>query len=793
MTVKNGKCLALLGVSLVAMTAQATVDGYQYALPKITDVTISGGFWLPRVETNRLVTLRTNFKKCEVTRIPNIKSAAKREWNTFRGIPYDDSDVFKVIEGAAYILATHPDAELKKYVDDLIGWIAKAQEPDGYLYTARTLGYRRAQMTGPTRWSNCRASHELYNVGHLYEAAVAYYAATGERTLLDVAVKSADLIDRTFGPGATQLKDAPGHQEIELALCRLADATGNKRYVDLARHFLASRGRGVKSESGKVFLPDGRLVDAGIAPGAYNQNHQPVECQQEAVGHAVRATYLYCGMADVAQRLQDGAYQKALDALWQNVAGKKLHLTGSVGGRPRGESFAGNYELPNEKAYLETCAGIGNALWNVRLFRASGDSKYMDIVERALYNGILSGVSISGDEFFYPNPLASSGGYRRSKWFGTSCCPVNVVRFIPQVGQFAYAVRGKTAYVNLFIESDVKLALSCGEVKLSQKTDYPMSGNVRIRVTPPADGVTFALTIRIPGWCVGRPVPSDLYQQTVPGTAADFRVAVNGQTAEPSRKMGYAVIDRAWAKDDVVEIFMNMPVRRLMAHEKVEADRGRLAVERGPIVYCAEGFDNACSAFHAAIPADATFTESKIAICGQEFVSLTSSNGVTLIPYCAWGNRRPGNDMQTWFLPTAPEIAVKASHCFDNDSPDAVIDGVRPTSSDDHSIKRLTFWPRRGTKEWVQLDLTTGREVKGVEVYWFDDTGRGDCRLPESWNVQWRPAPDAPWQDIGAAGKVAKDSFCALDFPSAIKPQAIRIRTKLQPNYSAGILECRLK
>lgn len=783
--------------SLVAVAAMATLqlaaDGYKYAMPKITDVEITGGFWYPRVETNRLVTIRDNFKKCEETRIPNIKSAAKREWNTFRGIPYDDSDVFKVIEGAAYVLATHPDAELKKYVDDLISWIAKAQEPDGYLYTARTLGYRRDHMTGPTRWSNCRESHELYNVGHLYEAAVAYYAATGERTLLDVAVKSADLVDRTFGPGATQLKDVPGHQEIELALCRLADATGNKRYVDLARHFLAGRGRGVKSSDGKVFLPDGRLVDADFAPGSYNQNHQPVECQEEAVGHAVRATYLYCGMADVAQRTGDSAYAKALEALWQNVAKKKLHLTGSVGGRRRGESFAANYVLPNEKAYLETCAGIGNALWNVRLFRASGDSKYMDVVERALYNGILSGVSISGDRFFYPNPMASSGGYKRSRWFGTSCCPVNVVRFIPQIGQFAYAMRGDAAYVNLFIESNVKLQLPCGELKLAQKTDYPKSGNVSISVTPPADGAKFALNIRVPGWCVGRPVASDLYRHVVPGCASDFSVKVNGKVVEAARSMGYAVLDRAWAEGDVVEVSMNMPVRRTMAHENVVDDRGRLAVERGPIVYCAEGFDNDGSAFHAAIPNDATFTESTINICGQEFLSLKSSNGVTLIPYCAWGNRKPGNDMQTWFLPTAPEIAVKASHCFDNDLPDSIVDGVEPKSSDDHSIYRLTFWPRRGTEEWVQCDFTTAREVKGVEVYWFDDTGRGECRLPESWKVQWRPSSDAQWQDIGGAGKVAKDSFCALDFPSAVKPQAIRIRAKLQPKFSAGILECRFK
>lgn len=648
----------LFEASVVVFAAcESLASDYPCQPAALTDVSVIGGFWLPRFETNRLVTLKADFVKCEEVRIPNFTNAAIRAWGTFKGIPYDDSDVYKVIEGAAYVLATHSDPALKAQFDRLIGWIAEAQELDGYLYTARTLGFNYGVkdgktnfgMMGPVRWSNCGSSHELYNAGHLYEAAVAWFGTTGERTLLDVAVKSADLVGRTFGPDATQLKFVPGHEEIELALCKLYRATGEKRYLELARHFIDRRGHGVKSKNGKVFAPDGSLVDAGSAPDAYCQNHQPVVDQQEAVGHAVRAMYLYCGMVDVAACCGNGVYVAAIDAIWDNVVQRKLSLNGSVGTRRKGEAFGADYELPNETAYLETCAGIGNALWNERMFLLYGETKYIDVLERALYNGILSGVSLGGDEFFYPNPLASRGGYKRSKWFKTSCCPVNVVRFIPQVAQFAYATRGNAAYVNLFVESDATLRLGCGAVKISQNTDYPWNGAIRLTVTPQEDGAKFMLNVRVPGWCVGRPVPSDLYVQTAPGSMADFTVKVNGKAVKVEPVKGYCVIDRTWTAGDVVEIAMNMPVRRIRAHEKVEADKGCLAIERGPVVFCAEGVDNDGKAFNAAIPADAMFAESQISIGDQDFLSLKSSNGVTLVPYCIWGNRQPGNDMQTWF------------------------------------------------------------------------------------------------------------------------------------------------
>ena len=791
---------------------------YPFQAAEMTNVSIRAGFWLPRFETNRVVTVRTDFRKSEETgRINNFVAAGNRDGHGFRGIPFDDSDVYKIIEGAAYTLSTHPDPELEKYLDDLIGNIAKAQECDGYLYTARTLGFNYGTneqgkvnygMMGPTRWSNVGSSHELYNVGHMYEAAVAYFQVTGKRTLLDVAIRSADLIDRTFGFGSTQIKDPSGHEEIELALCKLYRTTGEGRYLALAKTLLDLRGR----------------KDLRRTWGADLQDHRPVLEQTEAIGHAVRAGYLYCGMADVAALSGDSSYMKAIDAIWQNVVSRKLHLNGGIGAYRHvnyadkslggaGEAFGDDYDLPNEEAYLETCAAIANALWNQRMFLMHGDAKYVDVMERTIYNGFLSGISLGGDEFFYPNPLASAGDYKRSKWFGCSCCPVNIVRFIPQIAQFAYARRGDAAYVNLFVTSDATLPLSGGVVQLSQETEYPWSGAVCITVNPEAEGARFALNVRVPGWCIGRPVPSDLYVQTEPGSLADFSVKVNGNAFSFTPEKGYCSIFRAWKKGDVVEVSMNMPVKRIKAHDAVKQDRGRLAVERGPILYCAEGVDNGERVLDAVVAADAAFSPTTCDILGNVYPALTvpatsvrrglhktsfEKTTLKLIPYFAWCHRGAG-EMQTWF-PTATEYAnasraltVKASHCNFSDSKRAAIDGILPKSSDDKTIPRLTFWDHLGTKEWTECTFTEVEEVKGVEVYWFDDEPSGRCRLPASWRVQWRADGKAPWQAVAVGGPVAKDKFCVIDFPEPVKAKAVRIDVSLQKDFSGGILECRFK
>ena len=647
-----------------------------------TKVRVTRGFWFDRLETNSVRTVYDNYEKCEETRIPNFRNAAIRAQGTFRGIPFDDSDVYKVIEGAAYTVALTGDSRLEKYTDELIGWIAAAQERDGYIYTARTLGFNYGRkkfnksatwiqsntpvvaeddpaitnqtefgMMGPTRWAAIHCNHELYNAGHLMEGAVAWYEATGKTNLLAVARKAADLIARTFGPAPDQLHDPSGHEEIELALCKLYRATGERRYLDLARHFVDVRGQEPDQHDSAVFTQAGDLEKTGEMElrGAYRQNHLPFVRQREAVGHAVRAGYLYCGAADVAALTGDGSYAAAIDAIWENVVTKKLHLTGGVGARPKGEAFGAAYELPNDKGetYLETCAAIANALWNERMFRRTGNAKYVDVLERVICNGFLSGISLSGDEYFYPNPLASKGGYRRSKWFGCSCCPVNDVRFIPQIPSFAYATDRKgTLYWNLFMEGEAEIA----GAKLSWRTDYPWSGKAVLTFLSTPTPNTYTLKLRIPGWAKGCPVPSDLYTQTQPSSVMEVSVAVNGRAVNgvPGED-GYLTIGREWKAGDTVELNIPMPVKRIRAHEKVVADRGRLAVERGPIVYCAEGCDNGGKAYDAVLPADATFTDDTITIGDKTFPALKASNGLKLIPYCLWDNRAPGNEMQCWF------------------------------------------------------------------------------------------------------------------------------------------------
>ena len=810
---KNFLSLATMCAATVALGA----TDYPIRSADMTNVTITAGFWLPRFETNRVVTVKADFDKSEETgRLANFREAAKRAKGTFKGCPFDDSDVFKIIEGAAYTLATHPDPELEKYLDKLIADIAGAQEPDGYLYTARTLGmekvkgFPRAGMMGPERWSNTGASHEFYNMGHMIEAGVAYWQVTGKRQLLDVAIKAADMMDRTFGYGPGQIQRVPGHEEIELALCKLYRATGEVRYLKLAKTLLDFRGNGRAS----------------------NQNHLPVTQQDQACGHAVRAGYLYTAMADVAALLGDPSYRVASERLWKDVVDTKLHLNGGIGAHRHavvpgfgsvGEAFGAPYDLPNESAYLETCAAIANALWNERLFLFSGDGKYMDVIERIIYNGFLSGISMSGDEFFYPNPLASAGGYARSKWFGCSCCPVNVVRFIPQIAQYAYAASGNTAYVNLFVASDAKLQLAGGTVTLSQETEYPWSGKVKIKVMP-GETVSvrqqgnFTLNVRIPGWCVGRPVPSTLYEQTEPSSLSNFRVKVNGEPFAFTPTKGYCAIDRSWKNGDIVEVDMDMLVKRIKADARVEADRGRLAVERGPIVWCAEGIDNGGHARDIVLPADAAFTEKSVDVCGVKMPALATTGchvqkgiakvnvgpacPVTLVPYFAWCHRGAG-EMQTWF-PATPGVAAasttqalnaKASYMHEGESTASLFDGIFPKNGAayDNSQKRCTFWPHKGTEEWVEVILPGEEPVRGVDVYWFDDEPVGGCRVPAEWKVQTQLGEMTGWQDAAAGCPIVKGNWSSVTFAKPMPAVAVRLQIKLKPGFSAGICELRLR
>ena len=636
---------SVCGASLAAAPAQ----DYPIRPVPFTSVTVKDSFWTPRMNTNRVTTVWYDFKKCEETgRIDNFAKAGKLMPGPFRGTPFDDSDVYKVIEGAAYTLALSPDPKLDKYLDDLIVKIAAAQEPDGYLYTARTIDPNsRVDFFGPARWSKLEGSHELYNVGHLYEAAVAHFQATGKRSLLAVALKSADLICRTFGPGPAQLKEPPGHEEIEIGLVKLFRATGENKYLDQAKFFCDLRGR----------------ADTHKLRGPYQQDHKPILEQDEAVGHSVRAGYFYSGVADVAALTGDAAYVSAIDRLWKNVVGKKIHLTGGIGASPDGEAFGANYDLPNASAYLETCAAIANALWNERMFLLHGDAKYLDVLERVIYNGFLSGVSMTGDQFFYPNPLESDGkttfnmgACGRAPWFGCSCCPVNDVRFIPEISSFIYATRNDELFVNLFIGGSAKVELAGTPVGLDVMTRYPRDGAVTIKVSV-ASPTNFTLNLRVPGWARNQPFPSDLYRYD-DGLTFKTKLAINARTEPLTLEHGFARISRTWNPGDVVTLVLPMAVRRVAAHPAVVADHNRFALERGPLVLCAEGADNGGKVLDKVLSGNLHFqTDWRPELLGGitvvKVLRTDTKEPLTLIPYYAWCHRGP-NEMRVWF-PTTEE------------------------------------------------------------------------------------------------------------------------------------------
>jgi len=643
-----------------------------------TQVKLTDDFWAPRMEINRTVTIPHLARQNEETgRIDNFRKSAGLMEGPFEGQRYNDSDVYKSIEAASYALAQTYDPALDAQLDELIALVAASQLEDGYIFPAWTIDPDNPPRGVSTnRWELTNSnSHELYGNGHMIEAAVAHYRATGKRTLLDVAIRAADHIDGVFGPEEGKRHDTSGHEEIELALVKLYDVTGEERYLNLAKYFLDERGtehtfQG-EPEGSELARHDNRI---------YRQDHLPVTEQTEAVGHSVRAMYLYMGMADVVARTDAPGYREALDALWDDVAAKKMYLTGGIGAASSMESFGDAYQLPNQSAYAETCAAIGLDMWNHRMFLATGDARYLDIMERILYNGFLSGVSLEGNSFFYTNPLESDGDHQRREYFNTACCPSNLARLMGQLPGFVYAHQGDRVYVNLFIGSEAELDLPGGAVRITQETDYPWNGTVRLTVEPGAGGgasaggagdaaaaagagsaagtvpADFEMRIRIPGWARNEPVPSLLYTfADASDEAAVLRI--NGQETPLQMDGGFAVIDRTWNTGDAVELELPMPARRVTAHPSVENNVGRMAVQRGPLVYAIEAIDNGGTALDVALPADAPLTpEHRSDMLGG--VTVLRGEGLRggepfellAVPYFAWANRGPG-EMAVW-LPT---------------------------------------------------------------------------------------------------------------------------------------------
>lgn len=628
-----------------AQKQQSLHSGYPIDPVPFTSVRVTDNFWGQRLKASREVTIPLAFGKCEETgRYENfVKAAHPSDTYKVEGFSFDDTDVYKTIEGASYSLQTYPDKKLEKYIDSVLVIVAAAQEPDGYLYTARTMNPKHPHSwAGKERWEAVEnLSHEFYNLGHMVEGAVAYYQATGKRNFLDIAIKYADCVCQAIGDGADQKKLVPGHQIAEMALVKLYLTTGNKKYLDQAKFFLDARGYTSRRD-------------------AYSQAHKPVVEQDEAVGHAVRAVYMYSGMADVAAITGDSSYIKAVDKIWDNIVSKKTYITGGIGARHTGEAFGNNYELPNLSAYCETCAAIGNVYMNYRLFLLHGDAKYFDVLERTLYNGLISGVSLDGGSFFYPNPLASNGGYSRKAWFGCACCPSNISRFIPSLPGYVYAIKENEVYVNLYLSNKAELKVNKKKIVLEQETGYPWNGDIRLKIAQGSQ--EFAMKLRIPGWVRGEVLPSDLYAYA-DNQKLSYRVSVNGQEVKSELDNGYISIARRWKKGDVIEMHFDMLPRLVKANGKVTDDRGRVAVERGPLVYCAEWADNKFNVHTVLLNQHPQFrvvekpellnginqitTEAQALSYDKAGKLVTKDVVLTLIPYYAWAHRGEG-EMDVW-------------------------------------------------------------------------------------------------------------------------------------------------
>jgi DUF1680 family protein len=796
--------LLILGLLIFCFSTNAQkkpIAGYPITPVSFTSVKVTDSFWGQRLKASREVTIPLAFSKCEEAgRYENfVKAANPSETYKVEGYPFDDTDVYKTIEGASYAMQTCPNPALDKYIDSVLLIVAAAQEEDGYLYTPRTMNPARPhKKAGTKRWEKEEdRSHELYNLGHMVEGALAHYEATGKTNFLDIAKKYAECAIREVGQKPDQVTVVPGHQIAEMAMAKLYVVTGKKEYLDFAKYLLDKRGY-------TTFTKE------------YSQSHKPVLEQDEAVGHAVRATYMYSGMADVAALTGDSSYIKAIDRIWENIVGKKLYITGGIGATNHGEAFGKNYELPNMSAYCETCAAIGNVYLNYRLFLLHGESKYYDVLERTLYNGLISGVSLEGDGFFYPNPLESFGQHQRKPWFGCACCPSNISRFIPSVPGYIYAVKNSEVYINLFMSNDSELEIEGKKVQLTQTTNYPWNGDISIEVAPKRKQ-DFNLKIRIPGWVLGDVVPSDLYK-FADKKKLSYSVKVNGTPMESELESGYFTIQRKWQKGDKVEIHFDMEPRIVKAHPLVEADAGKVSVERGPVVYCAEWPDNEFSVLSAVMPLKPKFkvekkpemlyglnmiqAEGQLLAYNSEGKIEVKDIELNMIPYYAWAHRGSG-EMSVWLandlsvirpvkMPTiASKSKIDASHYIK--SIRAINDGLVPKNENDSSVPYYHWWPKKNTTEWISYEFESEQMVGGASVIWYDDAPRGECRVPDSWKIYYKNSADK-W--IPAENEsdypTVKGVPNSVSF-SPVKTTAVKMEIVLPKDNAAGIFEWSLE
>ncbi|UOE51210.1 glycoside hydrolase family 127 protein [Mucilaginibacter sp. SMC90] len=799
--INKQKVAGMLALSLATLTSPLLAQQKDYPIQPVafTSVHVNDNFWQPKMEVNATVTIPYVLAQCKANgRMDNFLRAAKKlDGDKLSEFPFDDTDVYKAIEGASYSMQNKKNPQLDKAIDSLITIIGAAQEPDGYLYTFRTVNAKKPhEWIGAKRWVNEEIlSHELYDCGHLYEAAVAHFQATGKRTLLNIAIKNADLLVKTFGPG--KIEEYPGHQIVEIGLSKMYRVTGNKQYLDLAKFFLDVRG------------PKG---------DAYNQADKKVVDQHEAEGHAVRAAYMYTGMADIAALTGNTQYLAAIDDIWSDVVTKKLYITGGIGATGAGEAFGDAYQLPNMSAYAETCAAIGNVYWNNRMFLLHGDSKYIDVLERTLYNGLLSGVSLSGNRFFYPNPLASMFQHQRSAWISCACCISNMTRFLPSLPGYVYAKNKNDLYINLFMSNSSNIKLAGGNVNIVQQTDYPWKGRVDITVNPDKTG-EFTLRVRIPGWAKQQPVPGDLYT-FMDKKSFPLTLMINGQAKSFETEKGYAVLKRTWKKGDKVSLLLPMETEKVLANQQVKDDRGRFAFERGPIVYCLEGPDNkdslvqnilinknaiADANYHADLlnGVDVISTEGKSAKRQLKTDSILQTDQmVKAIPYYAWANRGP-SEMTVWIPYEASAVRPKPAPTIASTSKvsaslknvrmfAAIKDQYEPADSKDTNYPYLHWWPAKNTNEFVQYDFDAEHTVSESKVYWYDDGPWGGCRIPVSYKILYKK--DGQWVPVKNTTpySVSKDSFNVVSF-EPVTTTALRMEIQLPVDNSTGIHEWAVK
>ena len=786
-------------------------------------VEMTSDFWRPRLITQRKVLVPFAFDKTKPG-VAHLQAAADylngKEVPDHRPHRFIDSDLYKVMEGAAYLAQLQDDPELEAQFDQIVDVIAAAQEPNGYLYPSHTTKVGTDKnMMGNTPYTFVVHSHELYNMGHLYEAAIAYYLATGKDKLLKVAEKNAQHVNKVFFEGDPKynngkpIRQAPGHQEMELALVKLYQVTGKELYLDMAEKFLEIRG--------KTYVPDGE----GVMSPTYAQQHAPVEDQSEAVGHAVRATYLYSAMADIAGLKQKNSYTQALHRIWANITDTRMHITGGLGAVHGIEGFGPKFLLPNADAFNETCAAVGNVLFNFRMFLAHKDAKYLDVAEVSLLNNVLAAVNLEGNRFFYVNPLEADGKYPfnhgtagRAPWFGTACCPSNMARLLPQVQGMTYAHDEENLYLAMYAETSTKLKIAGTELAISQATDYPNEGRIEVSLNP-QKAASFKLHLRIPTWAGDQFVPGKLYHY-LNKSKSSWKLSVNGKNVSTKTELGFATIEREWKKGDKVLLELPMPLRLNKCDSRVEENRNRLAFTRGPFVLCAESIDNegATQRFYLdSKPSISKANFSKVSLPVGSFLKATThsnaltENGksekrnLTLVPYYAWNNRKPGS-MTIWF-PTNAKLAVfdphklpkesifsgiKASHTSELDTVSAIGDGKEPRWSSGKSVPRWTSRPQLGTRQWVEASFPETKKVRDIGVYWMQD--QQDVKFPKEWSLE--VSKNGKWQPFELYVTDRYDNranqYNVVHPASPLTCDGIRINMTPQENSAVGILEVKV-